>query len=87
MAAALVKMNHSKPDIIYPIPEWVDPVAFSIFDCYGYALCENYEQIEEPTADDFDFSAREIKNPYKQSEEDPDTVTQRIATMKHRVIA
>ena len=84
---ALIKITKEGIDIIQPIPEWIDPIAFSVFDCYGYALCENYEQIEEPTATDFDFSAREIENPYKQSEEDPETVTQRIATMKHRVIA
>lgn len=82
---ALIKNDKHGLDIIEePFDDWIDQIAFSVFDCYGYALCENYEQIEELTADDFDFSAREIENPYKQSDEDPETVTQRIATMKER---
>ena len=83
---ALVKNDKYGLNIITePFDDWIDPIAFSVFDCYGYALCENYEQIEEPTATDFDFSAREIENPYRQSDEDPDTVTQRIATMKGEI--
>lgn len=75
MTTALVKMNHNEPDIIYPIPEWVDPVAFSVFDCYGYSLCENFVPFEDETLMKFEFSTREIPNPYGEG-----TVIQRIAT-------
>ena len=74
---ALVKNGIFGLDIIYPIPDWVDPIAFSVFDCYGYSLCENYEITEEP---EFEFTTAEIVNPYKETEHDPEFVTQRLAT-------
>ena len=74
---ALIKEDKNGLDIMYPIPDWVDPIAFSVFDCYGYSLCENYEVTEEP---EFEFITVKIVNPYKESEDDPDYVTQRLAT-------
>ena len=78
---ALIKTTNTTDIIAEPFPQWLDPVAFSVFDCYGYALCENYTPIEDGTPR-FTFSTREITNPYKQNEDDPDTITQRIATQE-----
>ena len=77
---ALIKTTGTTDIISDPIPDWIDITAFSVFNCYGYALCEDYH----PQGDNalrFTFSTREITNPYKQSEDDPDTITQRIATI------
>lgn len=75
---ALIKNDKHGLDVISePIPEWIDPVAFAIFDCYGYSLCEEYTKCDDPK---FEFSMKEITNPYRQSENDPENVMQRIAT-------
>lgn len=68
-------------DIIYPIPDWIDPFAYSIFDCYGYSICDNYREPQDGEIPQFVFSNRIIENPYRQSDEDPETVIQRIAGM------
>ena len=79
---ALIKTT-DPTDIIYePFPAWLDPVAFAIFDCYGYALCNNYVPPEDETIPSFTFSEKEIVNPYKQSEDDPEKVMIRIAVMQ-----
>lgn len=76
---ALIKITKEGIDIIQPIPEWIDPIAFSVFDCYGYALCEDlWLDVDDVTEDVLYFNTREIPNPYRQSENDPETVTQRI---------
>lgn len=77
---ALIKNDKHGLDILCPIPEWIDPIAFSIFDCYGYSLCADYQAPQDETVPTFEFSTKEIENPYRQSEDDPETVTQRIAT-------
>jgi hypothetical protein len=77
---ALIKNDKNGLDILCPIPEWVDAIAFSVFDCYGYSLCAEYTEPNEDTIPQFEFSTREIENPYRQSEDDPATVIQRIAT-------
>lgn len=80
---ALIKNNKNGLDILCPIPEWVDPVAFSIFDCYGYSLCADYtppaQDTKEKIIPQFTFSTEVIKNPYRQSDDDPETVIQRTA--------
>ena len=76
---ALIKHDKNELDILCPIPEWVDAIAFSIFDCYGYSLCADYQAPEDETIPQFEFGTREIKNPYKQSEDDPETVILRTA--------
>lgn len=76
---ALIKNDNHGLDILCPIPEWVDAVAFSIFDCYGYSLCTDYQAPEDETVPQFEFNTREIENPYKQSEDDPATVILRTA--------
>lgn len=74
---ALIKQDKHGLEIIpEPIPEWIDPVAFAIFDCYGYSLCEEYTECDEPR---FEFGTREIANPYRESDDDPETVIQRTA--------
>ena len=78
---ALIKTTDPSDMIVEPFPAWLDPVAFAIFDCYGYALCNNYEPPQDDTVPTFEFSTKEIGNPYKQSEDDPDTVQLRIAVM------
>ena len=78
---ALVKNNKNGYDIIYPIPDWIDVLAFTIFDCYGYSLCTNYHTVEGKKPE-FYFDTREINNPYKEHEDDPETVLQRIAVQK-----
>ena len=86
MTHALIKKNGDGMTIIpEPYPASVDEIAYSILDCYGYSLCENYTEPivifgQEYTPPQFEFSTREIENPYRQSEDDPETVTQRIAT-------
>jgi hypothetical protein len=77
---ALIKNDKNELDILCPIPEWVDPMAFSIFDCYGYSYCANYNVPVNDAVPVFEFRTQTIANPYKESEEDPETVTQRIAT-------
>ena len=77
---ALIKNDKNGLDILCPIPDWVDAIAFSVFDCYGYSLCADYVQPEEDMIPEFSFSTKEIANPYRQSEDDPETVTLRIAT-------
>ena len=77
---ALIKTTDPNDMIVEPFPEWVDPVAFAIFDCYGYAICSNYEP-QDDTVPQFEFSTKEIANPYKHSEKDPNTVQLRIAVM------
>ena len=77
---ALIKQDKHGTDILCPIPEWVDAIAFSIFDCYGYSLCADYNTPQDDTIPTFEFGTKEIENPYRQSEDDPETVTQRIAT-------
>ena len=79
---ALIKNDKNGLDILCPIPEWVDTIAFSVFDCYGYALCDNYVPSEDDTIPIFEFSTKEIENPYKINDDDPATVTQRIATQE-----
>lgn len=76
---ALIKQDKNGLDILCPIPEWVDAIAFSIFDCYGYALCPEYTEPENETIPEFKFGTREIENPYRQNEDDPETVTIRTA--------
>lgn len=80
---ALIKIKDSTDIIAEPFPAWLDPVAFSVFDCYGYALCEEFtpkpDEIPAYTAQDFEFGTAEIPNPFKQSEDDPDTVLRHIA--------
>lgn len=79
---ALIKINDPSDIIAEPFPAWLDPVAFSVFDCYGYALCEEFTPKPDESAyaeQDFEFSTAEIPNPFKQSEDDPDTVLRHIA--------
>ena len=76
---ALIKQDNNGLDILCPIPEWVDAIAFSVFDCYGYSLCADYTTPEDETVPQFEFSTREIENPYRQSEDDPETVILRTA--------
>ena len=76
MIALIRQHNNGYTEIMTDIPEWADATAFSIFDCYGYSLCEEYTECDEPR---FEFGTREIANPYRQSEDDPETVIQRIA--------
>ena len=78
---ALIKISDPTDIIAEPFPDWLDPVAFSVFDCYGYAFCEEYtpKPDESPTEPDFEFGTAEIPNPFKQSEDDPDTVLRHIA--------
>ena len=76
---ALIKQDDRGLDILCPIPEWVDPIAFSIFDCYGYSYCANYNVPANDAVPVFGFQTQEIPNPYKESGDDPETVTQRIA--------
>ena len=76
---ALIKQDKHGLDILCPIPEWVDAIAFSIYDCYGYALCADYTAPQDDTVPQFVFSTKEIENPYRQSEEDPATVILRTA--------
>jgi hypothetical protein len=77
---ALIKNDNHGLDILCPIPEWVNAIAFSVFDCYGYALCADYTAPEDDIVPQFEFSTKEIENPWRQGEDDPATVTQRIAT-------
>lgn len=78
---ALIKNDKNGLDIISePIPEWIDPVAFAIFDCYDYSLCADYRPPQDETEPQFTFSTKVIKNPYKQNEDDPETIDMRIAT-------
>ena len=77
---ALIKTTDPTDIICEPFPAWLDPIAFCIFDCYGYALCD-YTPPEEGITPTFEFSTKEIGNPYKQSEDDPDTVQLRTAVM------
>jgi len=79
---ALVKLTDATDIILEPFPAWLDPVAFSVFDCYGYAYCEDLtpKSDDSPfTEQDFEFGTEEIPNPYKQSKDDPDTVLRHIA--------
>ena len=76
---ALIRQDKHGLDILCPIPEWVDAIAFSVFDCYGYSLCADYQAPEDETVPQFEFSTREIENPYRQSEDDPATVILRTA--------
>ena len=76
---ALIKNDKHGLDILCPIPEWVDAIAFSVFDCYGYSLCADYTAPEDETVPQFEFSTREIENPYRQSEDDPVTLILRTA--------
>lgn len=76
---ALIKQDKNGLDILCPIPEWVDAIAFAVFDCYGYSLCPEYDPPEDETIPEFEFSTKEIANPFKQSEDDPDFVTIRMA--------
>lgn len=78
---ALIKTTDTSDIICEPFPKWLDPIAFCVFDCYSYAACANYEPPAEGESRSFEFSTREIENPYKQSEEDPDKITMRIAVM------
>ena len=74
---ALIKSTDKGMTIITePFPAWLDPVAFSVFDCYGYAYCAEYDA---EGGDTFTFEKNEIPNPFKQSEDDPDTVLRHIA--------
>ena len=77
---ALIKTTDPTDMIIEPFPEWLDPVAYAIYDCYGYALCNNYEPPQDDTVPKFEFSTMEIVNPYRQEEDDPEKVMQRVAT-------
>lgn len=77
---ALIKQDKNGLEIISePIPEWIDPVAFAIFDCYGYSLCADYRPPQDETKPQLTFSTKIIKNPYKENEDDPETVTLKIA--------
>ena len=76
---ALIKSDKHGLDILCPIPEWVDAIAFSVFDCYGYSLCADYHAPEDETVPQFEFSTREIENPYRQNKDDPETVILRTA--------
>ena len=76
MEALIKNDTRGRMDLLCPIPEWADATAFSVFDCYGYSLCEEYTECDEPR---FEFGTREIANPYRQSEKDPETVIQRTA--------
>ena len=76
---ALIKNDKNGLDILCPIPEWIDPIAFSVFDCYGYSLCADYTAPMDETVPQFEFSTKEIDNPYRQSEDDPATVILRTA--------
>lgn len=78
---ALIKIKDPTDIIAEPFPKWLDPVAFSVFECYGYAYCAEYtpKPDESPTEQVFEFGTAEIPNPFKQSEDDPDTVLQHIA--------
>lgn len=77
---ALIKINDPADVILEPFPDWLDPVAFSVFDCYGYAYCADLTpKPDEYTEQDFEFGTAEIPNPFKQSEDDPDTVLRHIA--------
>ena len=75
----LIKSTDTTDIIHEPFPSWIDPLAFSIFDCYGYSLCENYNPGPEGYVPRFEFREREIPNPYRKDPEDPVTVKQRIA--------
>ena len=78
---ALIKIDKSGIlDILHPIPDWVDPLAFAIFDCYGYSLCADYTPPADDTIPAFGFSTKKIENPFRHNEDDPETVTLRIAT-------
>ena len=78
----MITLVKSETDVITePFPEWIDPIAFCVFECYGYAACVNYEPPAEGESRSFEFSTREIENPFKKNEEDPDTVLMRIAVM------
>ena len=73
---ALIKINDPTDIIAEPFPAWLDPVAFSVFDCYGYAFCSEYDPEKES---EIVFSEREIENPFRSSDEDPAVVTLHIA--------
>lgn len=79
---ALIKTTDPTDMILEPFPAWIDPIAFCIFDCYGYSYCENYTPKEELTIYDFEFYTVDIINPFKETEDDPDIVKQRLAVMK-----
>ena len=72
---ALIKQNEIIPESSWP--EWLDPVAFAVFDCYGYYLCPDCPEDADP--EQFEFKSVKIKNPYHESDDDPETVTLRTA--------
>lgn len=59
-----------------PFIDWIDPIAFAVFDCYGYALCMDYTPCDDPQ---FEFFTREIDNPFKDRDEDPEKILIRLA--------
>ena len=78
---ALIKTTDTTDIICEPFPQWLDPVAFAIFDCYGYAICSDYQVPAEGETQNFTFGRRKVKNPYKQSEEDTDETFIRTAVL------
>ena len=44
---ALIKISDPTDIIAEPFPDWLDPVAFSVFDCYAYAFCSEYDPEKE----------------------------------------
>ena len=84
MTHALIKITDDGTTIIpQPYPQYVDELAYAIFDCYGYHLCMDYTSTEDDQhIPSFDLYEREIDNPYKQSEDDPDKVIIRMAAQR-----
>ena len=73
---ALIKISDPTDIIAEPFPDWLDPVAFSVFDCYGYAFCEEYDA---ENGDVFTFEEKEIVNPFRENDDDPETVVRHFA--------
>ena len=73
---ALIKISDPHDIIAEPFPDWLDPVAFSVFDCYGYAYCEEYDP---ENGDVFAFEEKETANPFRENEDDPETVIRHFA--------
>ena len=77
---ALIRIKDSTDIITEPFPDWLDPVAFSVFDCYGYAACNDYVA-PDPEAEParFTFEEKEIANPFRKDDDDPATVIRHFA--------